>query len=139
MQTSGALRRGKAESCLGEINWNLRNQPSSFSDAQLRIVGAPLGASPESILTIVVMDSGLVLRTPRNDELWKNSAPPKQKPRPEGEPDGAFMSGRSSRTSACAAPGPIVQGIIIPPPERCDAYAVRPARSGRSPRCSDRV
>src|SRR5258705_5945510 len=31
-----------------------------FSDAQLRIVDAPLGAGPESILTIVVMDSGLV-------------------------------------------------------------------------------
>src|SRR6266540_6595036 len=29
--------------------------------------GAPLGASPESILPIVVMDSGFVLRTPRND------------------------------------------------------------------------
>jgi hypothetical protein len=29
---------------------------SSFSDAQLRIIDAPLGAGPESILTIVVMD-----------------------------------------------------------------------------------
>src|SRR5260221_11398372 len=28
---------------------------------------APSGASPESILPIVVIDSGLVLRTPRND------------------------------------------------------------------------
>src|SRR5450432_3112268 len=30
--------------------------------------GASLGASPESILPIVVMDSGLALRAPRNDE-----------------------------------------------------------------------
>ena len=35
--------------------------PSSFRDA-------PLGAGPESILTIVVMDSGLALRAPRNDD-----------------------------------------------------------------------
>jgi hypothetical protein len=35
--------------------------PPSFSDAQLRIVDAPLGADPESILPIVVMDSGLAL------------------------------------------------------------------------------
>jgi error-prone DNA polymerase len=33
---------------------------SSFRDA-------PIGAGPESITTIVSMDSGLVLRTPRND------------------------------------------------------------------------
>jgi hypothetical protein len=32
---------------------------SSFPDVQLHIVDAPLGAGPESILTIVVMDSGL--------------------------------------------------------------------------------
>src|SRR5260370_16240045 len=32
--------------------------------------GAPLGASPESILPIVVIDSGLVLRTPRNHTRW---------------------------------------------------------------------
>jgi hypothetical protein len=30
---------------------------------------APLGAGPESILTMVVMDSGLALRAPRNDGL----------------------------------------------------------------------
>jgi len=35
--------------------------PSSFR-------GAPLDASPESILPIVVMDSGFTLRVPRNDE-----------------------------------------------------------------------
>ena len=29
---------------------------------------APLGEGPESILPIVVMDSGLALRAPRNDE-----------------------------------------------------------------------
>ena len=28
---------------------------------------APLGAGPESILPVVVMDSGLALRAPRND------------------------------------------------------------------------
>src|ERR1700676_4335127 len=39
--------------------------PPSFRDA-------PLGAGPESILTIVVMDSGLALRAPRHDE----GAPP---------------------------------------------------------------
>src|SRR5258708_32999242 len=39
-----------------------RIRMSSFRDA-------PLGAGPESILTIVVMDSGLALRAPRNDEL----------------------------------------------------------------------
>jgi error-prone DNA polymerase len=37
---------------------------SSFRDA-------PLGAGPESILPIVVMDSGFALRAPRNDgESW---------------------------------------------------------------------
>jgi hypothetical protein len=47
---------------------------SSFPDAQLRIVDAPLGAGPESIRIIVVMDSlmcnctsKLALRAPRND------------------------------------------------------------------------
>jgi hypothetical protein len=30
---------------------------------------APLGAGPESILPAVVMDSGLTLRVPRNDEV----------------------------------------------------------------------
>ncbi len=40
---------------------------SSFPDVQLHIVDAPLGAGPESILPVVVMDSGLALRAPRND------------------------------------------------------------------------
>lgn len=31
---------------------------------------APTGAGPESIVTIVSMDSGLSLRSPRNDELF---------------------------------------------------------------------
>jgi hypothetical protein len=31
----------------------------SFPDVQLHIVDAPLGAGPESILPVVVMDSGL--------------------------------------------------------------------------------
>jgi hypothetical protein len=39
----------------------------SFPDVQLHIVDAPLGAGPESILTIVVMDSGFALRAPRTD------------------------------------------------------------------------
>ena len=30
---------------------------------------APLGAGPESITTIVSMDSGLALRAPRNDDV----------------------------------------------------------------------
>jgi len=34
---------------------------------QAHIVDAPLGAGPESILSVVVMDSGLALRAPRND------------------------------------------------------------------------
>ena len=41
---------------------------SSFPDVQLHIVDAPLGAGPESILPIAVMDSGLArLLAPRND------------------------------------------------------------------------
>jgi hypothetical protein len=35
--------------------------PLSFSDVQLHIVDAPLGAGPDSILTIMVMDSGFAL------------------------------------------------------------------------------
>jgi hypothetical protein len=45
------------------------NHPLSFRDA-------PLGAGPESILTIVVMDSGFVLRTPRNDGGENYVSPP---------------------------------------------------------------
>ena len=37
----------------------LNLEKSSFPDVQLHIVDAPLGAGPESILPIVVMDSGL--------------------------------------------------------------------------------
>jgi error-prone DNA polymerase len=37
--------------------------------------GAPLGASPESITTIGSMDSGLSLRSPRNDDVEGASAP----------------------------------------------------------------
>jgi hypothetical protein len=40
---------------------------SSFPMRNCASWDAPLGADPESILPIVVMDSGLVLRTPRND------------------------------------------------------------------------
>ena len=52
----------------------------SFPDVQLHIVDAPLGAGPESILPVVVMDSGLArslssgrtlrgpVGAPRNDE-----------------------------------------------------------------------
>src|SRR5436309_11670914 len=35
---------------------------------------APPGAGPESILTIVVMDSGFALRAPRNDGVNKSTA-----------------------------------------------------------------
>jgi len=53
----------------------LKRFQSSFSDAQLRIVGAPLGASPESITTIGSMDSQMcnstsqldAVASPRND------------------------------------------------------------------------
>ena len=41
----------------------------SFPDVQVHIVDAPLGAGPESILPVVVMDSGLALRAPRNDDV----------------------------------------------------------------------
>jgi hypothetical protein len=50
LQTSGATRRE-----------NAKLYPPSFRDA-------PLGAGPESITTIGRMDSGLVLRSPRNDD-----------------------------------------------------------------------
>src|SRR5882757_453899 len=40
---------------------------SSFPDVQVHIGDAPLSAGPESILPVVVMDSGLALRAPRND------------------------------------------------------------------------
>ncbi|GIQ77326.1 hypothetical protein BraRD5C2_57750 [Bradyrhizobium sp. RD5-C2] len=36
--------------------------------AQLRTWGHREAMSPESVLTIVVMDSGLALRAPRNDD-----------------------------------------------------------------------
>src|SRR5438270_5493079 len=41
---------------------------SSFPDVRLHIVDAPLGAGRESILPIVVMDSGFAQRAPRNDD-----------------------------------------------------------------------
>jgi hypothetical protein len=37
---------------------------------------APQGAGPESIRTMVVMDSGLTLRAPRNDESGGYTSPP---------------------------------------------------------------
>lgn len=36
---------------------------------QVSFRDAPKGAGPESILPMVVMDSGLSLRSPRNDEF----------------------------------------------------------------------
>ena len=36
-----------------------RSNAPSFPDVQVHIVDAPLGAGPESILPVVVMDSGL--------------------------------------------------------------------------------
>jgi len=44
-----------------------RSNAPSFPDVQVHIVDVPLGAGPESILPVVVMDSGLALRAPRND------------------------------------------------------------------------
>src|SRR3981189_1368242 len=38
---------------------------------------APLGAGPESILPIVVMDSGLALRAPRNDAVMGSELSPR--------------------------------------------------------------
>src|SRR3981189_1425103 len=51
INASGASRRE------GEVV--SANETSSFPDVQLHIVDAPLGAGPESILPVVVMDSGL--------------------------------------------------------------------------------
>jgi hypothetical protein len=48
----------------------------SFPDAPIGASeDAPLGAGPESILPIVVMDSGLALRAPRNDVELEISGP----------------------------------------------------------------
>src|SRR6266850_3090347 len=58
------------------------NRTPSFPDVQVHIVDAPLGAGPESILPVVVMDSGLArslssgralrgpVGAPRNDESF---------------------------------------------------------------------
>src|SRR6266702_5921111 len=51
--------------CLAVYGPDISASPSSFRDA-------PLGAGPESITTIVRMDSGLALRAPRNDECEKS-------------------------------------------------------------------
>jgi hypothetical protein len=57
----------------------LKSNHASFPDAQLRIVDAPSGAGPESITTMVVMDSLMCNCTsklarkklaPRNDGLF---------------------------------------------------------------------
>jgi hypothetical protein len=45
------------------------NPDSVIPDVQAHIVDAPLGAGPEYILPVVVMDSGLAIRAPRNDEF----------------------------------------------------------------------
>src|ERR1700682_1738674 len=42
--------------------------PVDVETITLSFRDAPLGAGPKSILPAVVMDSGLVLRTPRNDD-----------------------------------------------------------------------
>jgi hypothetical protein len=57
MHNSGASRR--------EDEVVSANETLSFRDA-------PLGAGPESILPVVVMDSGLALRAPRNDDSQLN-------------------------------------------------------------------
>jgi hypothetical protein len=56
---SGASRREGANVCL-EFEQATRSNTPSFRDA-------PLGAGPESILPVVVMDSGLVILALRND------------------------------------------------------------------------
>src|SRR5882724_4371574 len=66
---SGALRREGVKACLKfeRPSKATRSNAPSFHDVQVHIVDAPLGAGPESILPVVVMDSGLALRAPRND------------------------------------------------------------------------
>ncbi len=61
LRRDGLLRSARNDGILRPAHLS----PSSFRDA-------PLGAGPESILTIVVMDSGLALRAPRNDDggMW---------------------------------------------------------------------
>jgi hypothetical protein len=78
--------------------------------------GAPLGASPESILTIVVMDSGFALRAPRNDE---RGGPTREKAarranhqfsvHPPNEKYFAFAVGQISATSS-RHPAPLKEG-----------------------------
>ena len=56
------------------FNWvdedeeRLKRSRAAFRKLSPSFRGAPLGASPESITTIGSMDSGLSLRSPRNDE-----------------------------------------------------------------------
>ncbi len=58
-----------------------------------------------------------------------------QKPRPAGETGRGFGVRSPSRIKI---PGPSFRRIeLTRPPERCGGYAVRPARSGRSPPCND--
>ncbi|MFK4508913.1 error-prone DNA polymerase [Bradyrhizobium daqingense] len=58
---------------LDEDEERLKRSQLSFAIAQLRNVGAPLGANPESIPPGVCgsMDSGFALRAPRNDDVEK--------------------------------------------------------------------
>src|ERR1700730_14428520 len=56
----------------------------------------------------------------------------KKEPRPGGgRPGEAFVSG-----DRCGNPDDTFR-CVTQPPERCGVCAVRPVRSGRSPRCSD--
>jgi hypothetical protein len=70
------------------------SHPESFRDA-------PLGAGPESILSIVVMDSGLALRAPRNDGLIfiRDTSGICSRCRVVICPSGGFLTGLSSLIS----------------------------------------
>ena len=59
------MRCGNAQSysLFDKVKTNARSLLSSFRDASQG------GAGPESILPIVIMDSGLALRAPRNDNV----------------------------------------------------------------------
>src|SRR5947209_14293633 len=86
----------------------LRCTSPSFRDA-------PLGAGPESILTVAVMDSGLPLRGPRNDRaiaapLRLPRSPPAPLFRPAGPPAPA-PSPDNARQKSRDRSGPAPSGL----------------------------
>src|SRR6267142_2469664 len=60
----------KIQQRLGRMARRGRKRVSGIGNPSFR--DAPLGAGPESILPVVVMDSGLALRAPRNDGSQPN-------------------------------------------------------------------